>query len=75
MSKKGAKNPKWNRVRRTPISDAEKLRQDRNSSLGNNKMFLKSCEESNTKPTSRQISKYNNRKGRAYKYAHNLLPV
>jgi len=65
MSKK-TNGAQWARVVGTGMSKVQKGREDKNKSLMTNDVFLKACENVGIKPTKRQTSKWNNRKGIAF---------
>jgi len=67
MSKKKF-NHQWDRVKKTDLSENETKRQSANKSILTNDVFLNACKLCNINPTSRQASKWNNKKGKAFKY-------
>lgn len=67
MSKKKF-NHQWERVVGTPVSEDELKRQNANKSIMNNEIFLKACENAGVPVTKRQGQKYNNKKGKAYRF-------
>ena len=60
------RNYKWARVVRTEEKEGVVDRRNANESTLKNDVFLKACEAVGTKPTKRQASKWNNKKGAAY---------
>ena len=60
-------NWQWDRVRATPPTKDNQLRRKRNKATLKNKLFLTICKNLNIKPTTRQASKWNNKKGLAYR--------
>jgi len=64
MSKAGL----WDRVQKTPVPKEELARRNRNTAILTNALFLQACESVGTEPTKRQASKWNNKKGLAYKF-------
>ncbi len=64
------KGKQWERVVRTPIPFPEKKRQDRNKLTLTSPQFLKACKLVSVAPTTRQASKWNMKKGSAWKATH-----
>lgn len=58
---------KWRRVQSTPIPKDEQRRIDRNRGIQKNDIFKQACKAVGVMPTKRQASKWNNKKGMAYK--------
>ena len=61
------KDYKWERVRGTAMPEGQKKRQDRNRNVMESPTFEEACEVVDIKPTKRQASKWNNKKGLAFK--------
>lgn len=64
---------KWNRVVGTGITTAEKEKQERNKSVLKSPDFEKACAAVDIKVTKRQASKWNNKKGKAYKFSKGMI--
>ena len=62
-------NHEWERVRATENIPNKELAKANKATL-ENEIFLKSCEMAGVTPTKRQASKWNNKKGAAYKGRH-----
>lgn len=60
-------NHQWYRVIATTPSKDELMRMKRNRSTLKNKQFVDACARVDTPVTTRQASKWNNKKGSAYK--------
>lgn len=60
--------PQWMRVQRTPETPKMKKRREMNTSRLTDETFLEACKKAGVDSTRRQASKWNNRKGKAYKY-------
>ena len=60
-------NHQWPRVIRTPTPPEEKCRQEHNKNTLKSKKFQELCKKAGVAPTTRQASKFNNRKGLAFK--------
>ena len=56
----------WERVIKTEMPESLVNKINANKSTITNDIFVKSCEAVNIKPTKRQASKWNNKKGLAY---------
>ena len=69
--KKYSKGKQWNRVSGNPHENRYDLTNLKFAE--SNKDFIKLCEQAGVQATQRQASKYRNKKGSAYKYAHNIL--
>jgi len=63
----------WERVQRTPIPDGERRRQEANKARLNSEEFQRFCLFADVEPTTRQASKFNNRKGAAYRLSKGLI--
>ncbi|MFW6242763.1 MAG: hypothetical protein ACOC2W_01255 [bacterium] len=63
--------PKWKRVLGPDLDQQKFEREKKNKNIMSNETFLKACEMLGIEPTKRQASKYNNKKGSAYKYGKN----
>jgi len=61
------KGKQWKRVVGTPRDEENIKRMEANKSTLSNEKFIKACEKAGITPTRRQASKYNNKKGAAYK--------
>ena len=59
------KNHQWKRVVSTPDITAE--RREKNKNTKESRIFQQACESVGIEPTKRQASKWNNKKGLAYK--------
>ena len=66
-------NVQWKRVISTPITEAEKAKQDKNRGRMLDPKFKEMCEAVGVAVTKRQASKFNNGKGLAYRYSRNLV--
>ena len=68
MEKAKKKNSKqWDRVKGLNLHPDNEEKANKNQSIMKNKIFIKSCENAKLEPTKRQASKWNNKKGLAYK--------
>lgn len=68
MNKTKKKNgEQWERVGGEDLHAFNKDRANKNESIMKNDIFIKSCENVNLAVTKRQASKWNNKKGLAYK--------
>ncbi len=66
-SKKKA-GQQWDRVSGEDLHGFNVGRANKNKSIMTNDIFIQACKKVNLMPTKRQASKWNNKKGLAYKY-------
>ena len=60
-------NTQWDRVQGPDLDTGKKQRAERNKSIMADKIFLDACANAGIEPTKRQASKWNSKKGKAYK--------
>jgi len=60
-------NTQWDRVHGPDLDTGKKQRAERNKSTMADKIFLDACINAKIEPTKRQASKWNSKKGKAYK--------
>lgn len=58
---------KWERVHGADLDGSRKAKTEKNSNLLKSDYFINLCKHAEVEPTKRQASKYNNKKGSAYK--------
>lgn len=62
---------KWTRVFGPDLYDTTG-RMDANTNRMTDKLFKRTCNDAGVEPTRRQASKWNNKKGKAYKWYHKI---
>jgi len=66
------KNGLWDRVTGPNTDVTNKDRAETNKKTKENKHFIDACSEAGVDPTTRQASKWNHKKGKAYKTKNNI---
>jgi len=61
-------NVMWDRVSGKDLDPKNAIRAERNKNTMRDETFLDACKAVNVEPTKRQSSKYNNKKGMAYRH-------
>lgn len=62
----------WERIHGSDIQPGHAERSIKNENRMKDDAFRKACERAEIEPTRRQASKWNNKKGKAYKMSHRI---
>jgi len=72
MENNRIKSGMWDRVSGPDTDFTKKDRTEANKKTKENKHFIDACSDAGVDPTKRQASKWNHKKGKAYKIKNNI---